>query len=394
MKKLLKIFLGDKKKLSSQEVEQPKVQKEVDVRGTTRRTKTGTSTVRQHKRKTLVNVSDISKKEGGVSGSITPISDILAKFETDLDKLPRDQDAREWTFTDTGINRPRYYDDKVSGLRFFYKEEPTVAEDGDSRREILRYELTKLFGIEGMIPPTRKFDPLFSNMDERDTRIGRGWGSIQVEAETFASKGLGLSDVKLGNDYHYDANYNFESVFNKTENFPDVAYSDYLFGDGDRHGANYFIGKLSKKSEDEPDKYMMVCHDNGNCLKEDLDHREVYLISDFEEYVKDRKWGLADHRPISKKFYDKILSVDPEEIDQIAESNNVWDMRDDIPSEPRNGLWYRINALRDYTKKKMSSLAKDHPQSGFESKEQWLTFLRDQSKLTVSDLGTILRKYH
>lgn len=125
--------------------------------------------------------------------------------------------------------------------------------DNFAGREIANYELSKLVGVEGLVPPTKQFD---SHVEG-----GEFHGSAQMSVYDFGKKILGHDQVKTVPEMMYKENGEIKEkikwILNKSDNASDMVVFDFIAGNTDRHSGNYFV---SKKSNGE---YHLIASDNG-----------------------------------------------------------------------------------------------------------------------------------
>lgn len=360
-------------------MKKPKKLERVEIKSTTRKTKTGVSTVKRHNRLQLVN-ADLPKMDK------TKVNKNIEIIEERMNTIPREfnVDGPEGKLTMSslapgmsGINLTLFFDHKDT--RYYYKPQPKEPRYGDSNREVFAYEATKLFGLEGLIPPTKQFSPkIYKSERTAGDEFNKLAGSVQMEAEKFGAEFHELTNIRLGEHYIMDTFSNSESLFEQVDNFPDLLYFDYLMGNFDRHSGNYFIGE----SKDGGLKALAI--DNGYMCVDDHDPKKTYITAAFENYISTID---NDNRTISNNFYEKLSTMTAKELIDIGESLNVFSKK----SKAKEGIETRLKYIQDQVKHNMHETAKNNPQNKM-PKEKWMESLRKNSSLSVNDFGIIFKK--
>jgi hypothetical protein len=128
-------------------------------------------------------------------------------------------------------------------------------------RELAAYDLSKLLGVEGLIPPTREWG--------HQLGYGEGGyysGSAQMGAHDFGKKVLGYESVSSPHGVdeiknaknEEEARLGLRSMFDKAKNGTDMVLFDFISGQTDRNTGNFFVAKGRKNGE-----YNFMGTDNG-----------------------------------------------------------------------------------------------------------------------------------
>lgn len=146
-----------------------------------------------------------------------------------------------------------------------------------SGREIASYQLSKMLGAETLVPPTTMFGHQMHPGE-------KGWyeGSVQMSAHDFANKILGHKSVKTPVEVR--EKMDTPTMMEKTKNASDLILFDFIQGNTDRHGGNFF---LSKHADGE---FTAIAIDNGLAFPEhrgDIIHPDsVNTLGLMKQYFK------------------------------------------------------------------------------------------------------------
>lgn len=248
-------------------------------------------------------------------------------------------------------------------------------------REIAAYELTKLLGVEGLIPPTREYGHQVGFGDK-----GYNTGPAQLSAQDFGERMLGHDEVvspgKLPgvNDAGNieTARLGLRKMFDKAKNGTDFVLFDFIAGQTDRIAGNFFVGK-SKHGD-----YQMISTDNGLSFP---DHRGDIIHPDSQnnfELWHDYFNSSGRDRPIDQKFMEGILDFNSKNFHEMAGGHG-------ISEGARNGVVDRVKMIQDVIKEKYVTAMENHPPEKYNSVEERNAAIRKDILVTGNDIANMFK---
>jgi hypothetical protein len=141
-------------------------------------------------------------------------------------------------------------------------------------RELAAYDLSKLLGVEGLIPPSKEYkQQSFTGEDKYS-------GPSQMSAHDFGIRILGhdevmspgsTPEVKSRGNNLIEARYGVRDMLGKADNATDFVAFDFISGQLDRLPGNFFVAK------NKSGRYNLIATDNGLSFP---DHRGDILHPD------------------------------------------------------------------------------------------------------------------
>lgn len=246
-------------------------------------------------------------------------------------------------------------------------------------REALAYEMSKLLGTDGLVPPTAVYHPKIEPK-EQDSRITEDTiGSAQLSAYTHGEKYHELKDVQEA--FNINETSKYDDLLGSVDNMPDVMAFDFIIGNTDRHGLNFFVGE--KK--------------DGGMQAIAIDHGLSFPDADADKIGKEYGWtntintwkGIVrsdiGSNSIGDKFQEGILKFDNESFISLAKKHGMSD-------NAIGGVITRVNAIKEHTAQKYIDLKKQWSMEDFQSESEYEGFMKQRSKITPYDIAQICEK--
>lgn len=242
-----------------------------------------------------------------------------------------------------------------------------------SGREIAAYNLSKMVGAETLVPPTMDYGHQMYSGEK-----GYYEGSAQMSAYDFANRILGHSKVKSPIEIRGNNKVSTSMILNKTKNSSDLMLFDFIQGNTDRHGGNYFL------STTRDGEYNAIAIDNGLSFPEhrgDIIHPDQQNTIDFmRQYFRS---GSGD-KPIADSFMEGILNFDVDAFHSMAEKQN-------ISEQARNGVIERVKMIQNQIKKKYINAVNESHSQEFDTVEQRRDWLKERVKFSGNDLSNVIK---
>lgn len=251
--------------------------------------------------------------------------------------------------------------------------------DNQSGREGLAYEMSKIFGVEGLVPPTRVWSPEITEQGMGSKHGKNTRGSLMMSAQEFGEKHLELADVgqafiATGGDR------GLKKTYEDIKNIGDMVTFDFIIGNVDRHSLNFFIGK-------DHEGYKAIGIDHGFTFPEHAPDvmGKAYDWNNTIEHWRDLMKTGASSVPISTEFQAAILEFDAENFSKMAKEFGISDTA-------RDGVLHRLDSVKEHTFQKYSDLQQTWQPEDFNSMEEYKGFLRQKLKITPYDIAQIAEK--
>jgi hypothetical protein len=231
-------------------------------------------------------------------------------------------------------------------------------------REVLAYETTKIFGLNGLIPPTTIYNPKEASI-----------GSLQQSAYLFGEKFFGLTDIHAA----FTEGEKYKETINSLVNVSDMVIFDFIIGNLDRNGFNYFVGNKNTGKR-------IIAIDNGLTFPE-TGSREF----NYEDWFSTIKYFMLvlrsemGSKPINKVFNTKILEYNSDSFKKLARKYN-------LSSKAEDGVLFRWELLKTRSIQKYNEIHKNWQPEDFSNMEEYTDFVRNRVRLTPYDVAIIFEK--
>lgn len=228
-------------------------------------------------------------------------------------------------------------------------------------REALSYEVTKIFGLNGLIPPTVIYEPLNFSI-----------GSLQQSAYFFGDHFLGLNNIHAA----FTEGEKYKETISQLVNVSDMVVYDFIIGNLDRNGFNYFVG-------DKGNNKMVIAIDNGLTFPEDQFYYEDWFGT-IKYFVLVLRSDVGS-KPINKSFNTKILEY---KTDAFKFLSNKFG----ISKKAEDGVLYRWELLKKRSIQKYNEIHTNWQPEDFSNMEEYRDFLSNRVRLTPYDIAIIFEK--
>lgn len=337
--------------------------------------------------KRLQQVNNGIPQEGGQNANVKASSGFLSTAEREFDAaIPRTISDGELAPQSKKTTNGVYRLNKGAENEGFYKPDSQADKnimgyinDNFSGREAMAYEMSKLFGVEGLVPPTRVWSPNITDQQMGSKHTGDTRGSLMMSAGEFGEKHLELSSVSQA-FIAAKGEKGLNDLYENTKNLPDMVAFDFIIGNVDRHALNFFVGK-------DHDGYRAIGIDQGFSFPEHAPDKMGNAYdwhNTTETWKKIMKTGAASN-PIDTRFQAAIMEFDSNKFSDLCKAHGISDAAKD-------GVLHRLQSVKEHTIQKYTDLQHAQQPEDFSNMEEYKGFMRKKLKITPYDIAQIAEK--